>query len=46
MRHDGPPPHFLTVPSHKTLKAGTLHGVLSEVAQRRSVAMESLAQDL
>jgi hypothetical protein len=44
MRHGGPPAHSLTVPLHDPLKAGTLHGILSEVAQARSIAVESIAE--
>jgi predicted RNA binding protein YcfA (HicA-like mRNA interferase family) len=43
MRHEGPPAHSLTVPLHDPLKAGTLHGILSEVAQARSISLESIA---
>jgi predicted RNA binding protein YcfA (HicA-like mRNA interferase family) len=36
LKHDGPPAHLITVPGHDPLKAGTLHAILSEVAQMRS----------
>ena len=39
----GPPVHMITVPLHNPLKTGTLHGILAEVAQMRSVTIESLA---
>jgi predicted RNA binding protein YcfA (HicA-like mRNA interferase family) len=42
--HDGPPAHLITVPLHNPLKTGTLHGILTEVARMRSVAVESLAE--
>ena len=42
LRHEGPPAHSITVPLHNPLKAGTLHGVLSEVAQMRSITIESI----
>jgi predicted RNA binding protein YcfA (HicA-like mRNA interferase family) len=42
LRHDGPPAHAITVPTHNPLKTGTLHGILSEVAQKRSIAIESI----
>lgn len=42
LRHEGPPVHTITVPNHDPLKTGTLHGILSEVAQMRSVAIESI----
>jgi hypothetical protein len=34
---------MVTVPLHNPLKTGTLHGILSEVAQARSMSIESLA---
>lgn len=44
LRHDGPPAHTLTVPMHGSLKTGTLHGILSEVAERRSETVESILE--
>jgi predicted RNA binding protein YcfA (HicA-like mRNA interferase family) len=44
LQHDGPPVHAITVPLHKSLKTGTLHGILSEVAQMRSISLESIAE--
>ena len=44
MRHEGPPVHSITVPLHNPLKTGTLHGILSEVAQVRSMTVEDLAK--
>ena len=41
--HEGPPAHTITVPLRDPLKTGTLHGILTEVARMRSVAIESLA---
>lgn len=46
LQHDGPPVHKISVPWHDALKTGTLHGILSEVAQMRSVTIESLAEML
>jgi len=46
LRHQGPPVHLITVPLHKALKTGTLHGLLSDVAQMRSVTIESLTESL
>ena len=46
LRHDGPPLHTITVPMHNPLKTGTLHGILSEVAQMRSIPLESIAAQL
>jgi len=42
LRHEGPPAHAITVPMHNPLKTGTLHGILSEVAQKRSMTIESI----
>jgi predicted RNA binding protein YcfA (HicA-like mRNA interferase family) len=44
LRHDGRPAHAITVPLHNPLKTGTLHGIVSEVAQLRSITIESLAE--
>jgi predicted RNA binding protein YcfA (HicA-like mRNA interferase family) len=46
LRHEGPPVHTITVPLHDQLKTGTLHGILSEVAQMRSITIESLTESL
>ena len=46
LRHEGPLVHSITVPLHKSLKTGTLHGILSEVAQMRSVAIDFLIESL
>ena len=43
LRHEGPPAHAITVPLHNPLKTGTLQGILSEVAQMRSITIESIA---
>ena len=43
LRHDGPPAHTITVPLHNPLKTGTLGGILSEVALKRSIPVESIA---
>jgi predicted RNA binding protein YcfA (HicA-like mRNA interferase family) len=43
LRHEGPPAHTITVPMHDSLKTGTLHGILSEVARMRSISVESIA---
>ena len=42
LRHEGPPVHTITVPLHNPLKTGTLHGILSEIAQMRSITIESI----
>ena len=43
LRHQGPPPHSITVPLHDPLKIGTLHGILAEIAAARSTSVEALA---
>jgi len=42
LRHGGPPAHAITVPLHNPLKTGTRHGILSEVAEKRSITIESI----
>lgn len=42
LRHNGPPVHTITVPRHNPLKTGTIHGILSEIAERRSMSIESI----
>ncbi len=44
--HNGPPPHTITVPFHDSLKTGSLHAILSEVARNRGVDLESIAKML
>jgi predicted RNA binding protein YcfA (HicA-like mRNA interferase family) len=44
LRHEGPPAHSITIPLHNPLKAGTLHGILVEVAQMRCVAIKALTE--
>ncbi len=44
LQHPGPPTHTVTVPLHDSLKTGTLHGILAEVASIRSTTVESLAE--
>ncbi|WP_394766679.1 type II toxin-antitoxin system HicA family toxin [uncultured Paludibaculum sp.] len=46
LQYPGPPVHSITVPLHDPLKVGTLHGILSEVAERRGVTMDALIQSL
>lgn len=46
LRHVGPPAHTVTVPRHNPLRTGTLHGILSEVAQMRSISIDYLAGSL
>ena len=44
LRHAGPPAHTITVPMHNTLKIGTLHDILSEIAQVRAISVESITE--
>ncbi|HEY1219718.1 MAG TPA: type II toxin-antitoxin system HicA family toxin, partial [Bryobacteraceae bacterium] len=44
LRHEGPPAHTITVPMHNPLKTGTLHDILSEIAQTRTISVESIAE--
>jgi predicted RNA binding protein YcfA (HicA-like mRNA interferase family) len=44
LRHNGPPAHQITIPLHSSLKTGTLHTILSDVTQRRSIDLETLAE--
>jgi hypothetical protein len=46
LRHAGPPVHTTTVALHNPLKTGSLHGILSEVAEEGSITVESLAESL
>ena len=46
LRHERPPVHTITVPLHNPLKSGTLHGIPFEVAQVRSITIESLTETL
>jgi predicted RNA binding protein YcfA (HicA-like mRNA interferase family) len=46
LRNEGPPVRTITVPLHNPLKTGTLHGILSEVAQMRSITVESIIEVL
>lgn len=46
LRHDGPPGHRVTVPMHASLKTGTLHVILVEVANHLSVLPEFLVEKL
>jgi len=42
-RHERPPVHAITVPRHNPRKTGTLSGIPSEVAQKRSMDIKSIA---
>ena len=46
LRHQGPPVHSVTVPKHSPLKTGTLHGILTEVAQMRSIPISDMVEIL
>jgi len=40
--HEAPPIHSISVPLHDPLKIGTFHGILAEVAQARSIAIQDI----
>lgn len=44
LAHPGPPPHWITVPLHKTLKTGTLHGILAEISRVRAVPLDEIVR--
>lgn len=44
LRHPVPPPHVITVPLHDSLKTGTFHGIISEVAQMRVIMIDAIRQ--
>jgi predicted RNA binding protein YcfA (HicA-like mRNA interferase family) len=44
LRNEGPPSHTLTVPLHDSLKIGTLHTIVAEVAKVRSVTIDSILE--
>lgn len=46
LKHEGPPAHMITVPEHDTLKTGTLHNLLTEVAKMRSLSVDSIVEML
>jgi predicted RNA binding protein YcfA (HicA-like mRNA interferase family) len=46
LRHEGPPVHAITVPLHNPIKTGTVHGIVSEVAQMRSIDNETVVEML
>ena len=40
--HADVPTHSISVPNHDPLKIGTFHGILTEVAQGRSVSIQDI----
>jgi predicted RNA binding protein YcfA (HicA-like mRNA interferase family) len=46
LKHEGPPAHLLSVPRHNSIKVGTLHAILSDVALMRSLPLESIVEML
>jgi predicted RNA binding protein YcfA (HicA-like mRNA interferase family) len=44
LQHPSPPVHTITVPLHDVLKVGTLHSILTEVAERRSTTVDALIE--
>jgi predicted RNA binding protein YcfA (HicA-like mRNA interferase family) len=46
LRHSGPPVHTITVPLHNPLKIVTLHAILAEVVQVRSIPIDAVIESL
>ena len=40
--HETAPTHSISVPLHDPLKIGTFHGILAEVAQAQSIAIQDI----
>jgi predicted RNA binding protein YcfA (HicA-like mRNA interferase family) len=40
--HETAPVHSVSVPLHDPLKIGTFHGILAEVAQAQSIAIQEI----
>jgi predicted RNA binding protein YcfA (HicA-like mRNA interferase family) len=38
--------HDLTIPSHKPLRVGTLHGILKDVAKHQEIHLEQVIAEL
>jgi len=38
--------HDLTIPRHKPLRVGTLHGILKDVAEHRKISFEQVVAEL
>jgi predicted RNA binding protein YcfA (HicA-like mRNA interferase family) len=39
-------PHSITIPRHKPLRIGTLHGILKDVAEHHGITLEKLKKEL
>jgi predicted RNA binding protein YcfA (HicA-like mRNA interferase family) len=46
LRFQGTPTHSVSVPNHPELKTGTLHAILSAVAEARGVPLDVLTKML
>jgi len=44
--HPGPPRHSVLVPMHDSLRVGTLHAILTEVARAQSLSMDSIIESI
>ncbi len=42
MHHPGPPRHLITVPGHRPMRVGTLHALITEVAQMRGLSVDEI----
>lgn len=38
--------HTITIPLHKPLRAGTLHGILKDIASHQNTSLEQVIRDL
>jgi predicted RNA binding protein YcfA (HicA-like mRNA interferase family) len=38
--------HHITIPAHKELRVGTLHGILREIAANLEIELSDLSQEL
>ena len=46
LQTDQPSPHRVAVPTHKALRAGTLNGILREVANHKRVDRQAILDSL
>jgi predicted RNA binding protein YcfA (HicA-like mRNA interferase family) len=44
LQHPGPPAHSISVPMHNPMKTETFHGILADVAQARSISIQSIVE--
>ncbi|MGI8961300.1 MAG: type II toxin-antitoxin system HicA family toxin [Bryobacteraceae bacterium] len=46
LQTDGPSSHRIAIPAHKTLRVGTLNGILRDVAKHKGIDRESILRSL